>query len=474
VSCRHRALRALSTLAGASVLLGAGAAGAQPIKLRAPSNSLSLECDAGTNFSMHDGPWYERARSLIADATKFGPSGVVNQTFVFNPPFDDFDPGKLDGADVLLLNPVKIPVNRPEFMPFRTYALGGVGFISFQNDALTFMADKSECIGENVANVTAAGSTTPVMNGPFGGVGASFATGWNCSFKNAEPGVIELSTNSKGPNGLLLDLGLSSPGSARAVSFADEEFWAGPFSQPGCGSQFLGLDSANERLFLNTLAYVAATGRDPIPDDVEGTGDSDGDGIPDYLDGDTDGDGILDLFEAGDHDPTTPPIDTDGDGTPDYLDLDSDDDGIPDAVESPGHILQPPVDTDNDGTPDFQDTDSDNDGVPDLTDNCRTVKNSDQSDLDQDGIGDACDPTPDAGTQADASPDSGGWGGASGASPDGGTAAAAGDASTNPTDRGGTESDSGCGCRTGSSGKQGWIALAALALFALRRKRRYV
>lgn len=56
---------------------------------------------------------------------------------------------------------------------------------------------------------------------------------------------------------------------------------------------------------------------DGIPDSVEGVGDADGDGIPNYLDTDSDGDGIPDAAEAG-PDPLNP-IDTDGDGTPDYL-----------------------------------------------------------------------------------------------------------------------------------------------------------
>jgi MYXO-CTERM domain-containing protein len=46
----------------------------------------------------------------------------------------------------------------------------------------------------------------------------------------------------------------------------------------------MGSSGANETLFLNTLAWVEATAHDPIPDAVEGTGDSDGDGKPDYLD----------------------------------------------------------------------------------------------------------------------------------------------------------------------------------------------
>jgi YVTN family beta-propeller protein len=68
---------------------------------------------------------------------------------------------------------------------------------------------------------------------------------------------------------------------------------------------------------------------DGIPDAVEGSQDTDGDGVKDSLDADSDGDGIPDSVEAG-PDPANP-VDTDGDGTPDYKDTDSDNDGVPDG-----------------------------------------------------------------------------------------------------------------------------------------------
>lgn len=468
----------------AAVALYAGPAAARTIMLRAPSNSLSLECDPGSNWSFYDGPWYQAARTMLADPANFGASGVVKDDFKFNPPFDDFDPKHLDGADILLLNPVHIPVSRQSFMPFRVYALAGVGFISFQNEGITFMADKNTCAPENVANVTSAGSTTPVMNGPFGAVGATFATGYNCTFTNEESGVVELSTNSVGPNALMLDLAATTTGAARAVSFGDEEHFAGPFKQSGCGSSFLAAGTPNEKLYLNTLAYVMATAHDPIPDAVEGTGDTDGDGTPDYLDGDNDGDGILDLYEAGDNDPATAPVDTDKDGTPDYDDTDSDGDGVVDALEHGGSLLDPPPDTDGDGMPDFQDTDSDNDTVPDGTDNCRLVPNTDQADNDGDGMGNACDPSPgDAGAPdsgAAGAGASGGTGGSSGSAGNAGASASGGSGGSGGSgagpSRGGTSSgdSGGCGCRTaGSRDAGGGATLALIALgIALARRRK--
>jgi len=97
------------------------------------------------------------------------------------------------------------------------------------------------------------------------------------------------------------------------------------------------------------------TDQDGIPNNVEGPGDDDGDGVPNWWDHDSDGDGIDDEVE-GTGDP-------DGDGVPAFLDEDSDGDGIDDADEVGNS--DDPIDTDGDGTPDFLDEDSDDDGIPD-------------------------------------------------------------------------------------------------------------
>ncbi|MCB9674515.1 MAG: putative metal-binding motif-containing protein [Alphaproteobacteria bacterium] len=94
-------------------------------------------------------------------------------------------------------------------------------------------------------------------------------------------------------------------------------------------------------------------------DDADPTLDSDGDGIPDYLEeqwggdpngADSDGDGVPDSVEGV--------VDTDLDGLPDFVDTDDDDDGVPSIDEGSG-------DFDGDGIPDHRDLDSDGDDVPD-------------------------------------------------------------------------------------------------------------
>lgn len=118
---------------------------------------------------------------------------------------------------------------------------------------------------------------------------------------------------------------------------------------------------------------------DGIPDTVESFGvDANGDGkIDNYSD--TDGDGLSQNVDA-----TGPGVnfiygsglglgalDTDGDGIPNYLDLDSDNDGIPDTVEAFGSDsnndgkVDGYTDTDGDGFSQNVDGDTDNNGTAD-------------------------------------------------------------------------------------------------------------
>jgi hypothetical protein len=117
---------------------------------------------------------------------------------------------------------------------------------------------------------------------------------------------------------------------------------------------------------------------DFINDNFQADGDSDGDGIANYLDVtfpgrvDTNGDNIDDRFDA------------DLDGKINMLDLDSDNDGIPDVVEAYG------VDTDGDGMIDNF-TDTDGDGLSQNVDANNTGANNTGTglgniDLDGDGV----------------------------------------------------------------------------------------
>jgi hypothetical protein len=149
--------------------------------------------------------------------------------------------------------------------------------------------------------------------------------------------------------------------------------------------------------------------------------DTDGDGLPDYIDRDSDGDGLEDAEEAGDRQAGTMPVDSDGDGTPDFRDIDSDDNGMLDGREGTGDAdedgildyadrdddddfvrddqeldgrVEFPRDIDDDGLPDFRDPDSDDDAILDGhewgvdTDRDGTV-DSEDVDSDGDGVPDA-------------------------------------------------------------------------------------
>lgn len=217
----------------------------------------------------------------------------------------------------------------------------------------------------------------------------------------------------------------------------------------GNNNKSASIDTDGDGLFNNC---DTDSDNDGIPDTVEDTNgdgdpnndDQDGDGVPNYLDLDSDNDGILDLYESGlttaqisANDPdgngvlngqnpvaVTTPRDTDGDGVPDYLDLDSDNDGINDLTESgftgltdsnnDGVVDGPdadndgiqdsadgndgafgstsvtaPRDTDGDGAPNYRDLDSDNDGIKDLTESGRP--NLGTLDANNDGVLDGGD-----------------------------------------------------------------------------------
>lgn len=115
--------------------------------------------------------------------------------------------------------------------------------------------------------------------------------------------------------------------------------------------------------------------------------DSDGDGVPDYIDEDSDNDGISDFLEGGNL-PTLSGNDADGDGIDDAIDvdvtlgLDADDNGVDDALQ--------PIDSDSDMIPDYLDQDSDNDGVPDVLEGANDIDNdglANYLDIDSDGDG---------------------------------------------------------------------------------------
>jgi large repetitive protein len=91
------------------------------------------------------------------------------------------------------------------------------------------------------------------------------------------------------------------------------------------------------------------------------------------MDTDSDNGGILDKYEsdnAMNPNSATDDKDSDGDGVPNFVDLDDDNDGVSDVAEGTGDI-------DGDGVPNSQDLDSDNDGINDVREAVASNVNND-------------------------------------------------------------------------------------------------
>ncbi|MCO5725516.1 gliding motility-associated C-terminal domain-containing protein [Robiginitalea sp. 2V75] len=175
---------------------------------------------------------------------------------------------------------------------------------------------------------------------------------------------------------------------------------------------YLDIDSDNDGIPDNveaqtTLGYLAPSGVDTnnngLDDAYESGGaiglipeDTDGDGLPDYVDPDSDGDGVLDAIEGHDWD-------RDGIADVDLIGSDKDDDGLDDGYEGQTAIdldvndeIDDPrtdlPDTDSDGEADYRDTDDDGDGLPTAQEDTNGDGIFANDDEDGDGIPDYLDP----------------------------------------------------------------------------------
>ncbi len=163
-----------------------------------------------------------------------------------------------------------------------------------------------------------------------------------------------------------------TPGDPTSLQDADGDGFVDTYD-PDDDSTF-GIDDPGDVLVANDNGVYSGGGPNLGPD-------TDGDGIPDFIDLDTDNDGIADLIEAGG-------VDKDGDGRVDdnnFVDVNMngfhdiyetytlitteadgpDNDGLPDDDDGDGSAYNS-GDTDSDGIPNHQDTDSDNDGINDI------------------------------------------------------------------------------------------------------------
>ncbi len=215
------------------------------------------------------------------------------------------------------------------------------------------------------------------------------------------PDIVEaggVDTNGDGVADNLLD----SDGDG-LVNTMDNDDTDGPTGSSPCSPQSICVT-------INSTSNLFDTDADGINDDDV---DTDGDGLPDFLDLDADNDGIPDVVEAGGADADGDGrvdnyTDTDNDGYNDATDGDVGNDGIaentanallvtgPDVTNDGKPDLYPNGDTDGDRILDFLDLDADNDGIPDVVEAGGTDVNGDGRadnyvDNDNDGFNDVVD-----------------------------------------------------------------------------------
>ncbi|NJP04914.1 MAG: hypothetical protein HC837_04410 [Chloroflexaceae bacterium] len=208
---------------------------------------------------------------------------------------------------------------------------------------------------------------------------------------------------------------------ALAPAFADQVRLTSDYTLAMNNSEItFGEISDPSQLIVDNLCTEGVAGYDcdgdGIPDAVEGDGDADADGIPNYLDLDSDNDGIPDDVEnncpAAQSDDSVL-CDEDKDTLPNFIDPDSDNDGYTDREECPTPSNCP--DLDLDGKPGFLDQneipqgagpidDIDYDGILDIVECGGNADLENCSDQDNDGLPDYVEPN-NADTDGDGIPD---------------------------------------------------------------------
>lgn len=141
-----------------------------------------------------------------------------------------------------------------------------------------------------------------------------------------------------------------------------------PPSTPSVIEEFISLNGGSAILIYG---IVAQDDNDEVPafeEDLNGDGnlfndDSDGDGIPNFLDTDDDNDNVPTIVEIINNDDPNEYPDFDGDGIPDYLDPDDDGDGVItryedlnafDELDANGNpILNPVTSVNEEGVPNY-------------------------------------------------------------------------------------------------------------------------
>jgi hypothetical protein len=218
------------------------------------SRTGSLACPGGgESFSFNDGELYAGLRAELLEPANFGPSGRVPLTLELRPSIDLIRGEALGRADILVVNrPRGTTLDDPAIAALQAFVAGGGALLSLGDARQTFLGAPGACAADPQATTVDGGpGVALVLDGPFGAVGPTYVTGYNCAFTDLGPGVAVISENSQGPNALMQD-----DDAGPALAIGDEEAFSS-LAVARCASGPWAPGTPNKRLALNAFAYLA-------------------------------------------------------------------------------------------------------------------------------------------------------------------------------------------------------------------------
>ncbi|HQR13295.1 MAG TPA: RHS repeat-associated core domain-containing protein [Nitrospira sp.] len=211
---------------------------------------------SGKNTSFVGGQAHAQARADLLSPANFAPAGTISRPVVLKGGLDIITLDGLAGTDIFIMNYPSTELTPSEIVALEQFVAEGGALLEMRDASSTrpllLGTLPGAFIPDTTIDVTPEGSTSPLIQGPFGNVGSSLTMGGNGSYATTN-GALKVARNDAGSNVLLFQpSGPSTRG--RAVFVGDEEIFGSGFANVA-SNQYNNL--SNRPFFLNTIAFLA-------------------------------------------------------------------------------------------------------------------------------------------------------------------------------------------------------------------------